>query len=87
MAKKSKKAETVSSAPETNDDWEINNTVENLVRAHEIIGDPKKMKAVIASLDKKRKSIKSIDDVKKYLNEHYGAGSISKVMDDADGDE
>jgi len=51
------------------EEYEINNCVDTLMRAEEIKSDSEKMKYVKMAIDKKKKAIASISDLKDRYNE------------------
>lgn len=88
MAKKNKTKEKVSDKGEVasispDRDWESESHARTVMEAHEIMNDPDKMKAVHKHLKKKKKAMKSVDDLIKFRNDKYGA----KAPTDNDGDE
>ncbi len=57
------------------DKWEIESMADNIMRAHETLQDPEKMKHVKKHLNTKKKAMRSIDDLIKHRNEKYGPKS------------
>jgi hypothetical protein len=54
------------------DDYETKGHLQDLIRAHEIMNDPVKMKAVHSLAGRHDKAIKSIQDIKNYAQATYG---------------
>lgn len=59
-------------APKEPDDWEKQNMLDTIVKAHGIINDPKKMKHVTKLAKAQGGAFKSIDDIKAYSQAKYG---------------
>ncbi len=86
MAKKSNEAKVigpVGSDPKGMSDWEHEDNARTLMRAGEILQDPKKMKGAHKHMKKQKKAMRSVQDLMEYNNQKYGP----KAMDDHDGDE
>lgn len=85
VAKKSSPVDTMSSAagpvqpsspggPRPLDDWDHKNNADKLMEAHEIMGDPAKMKGAMMHIKKKAKAIRSVKDLQDFHQEKYGPG-------------
>lgn len=61
-------------APRPLDDYDHQNNADALMKAHEIMGDPAKMKGAMMHIKKKAKAIKSVKDLQSFHQEKYGAG-------------
>lgn len=63
-----------SDGPRPLDDFDHQNNADALMKAHEIMGDPAKMKGAMMHIKKKAKAIKSVKDLQNFHQAKYGAG-------------
>lgn len=60
-----KKKESMPAMPAVDKDWQSEDDARTLMRAHEIHGDEKRMAAAHKHLQKQKKAISSVEDLKK----------------------
>ncbi len=87
--KKSKDTSTVKGtnplAPsDEEDEWKVRNAYEDIVRGHSHMQDEGLMGKVRKYAEKKKREITSLDDIIKYKNAKYGAGSEAHDNNDED---
>ena len=85
-------ADSVPQPPEPGgmDDYEAKGHLQDLIRAHEIMNDPEKMKKVHKLAGRHVAAIRGIQDIKDYTQAKYGgqANQMNKLAGGAgDGDE
>lgn len=82
MAKTKKVAQalenSVSAQPKQDNDWETEDHMRTLIRAHEIVNDKEKMGKVHKLAGRHKKAIRSISDLKDTYNEKYGGDNARK---------
>lgn len=64
----------VAAMADPKDDWQHKDNADTLMRAHEIMADPTKMKGAMIHIKKKAKAIRSVKDIQAFHQEKYGAG-------------
>lgn len=88
MAKKSPEVAMPSPAPakqDVMDDYDVKNHLDAIVKAHQVISNPKKMKKVHALVKGHKKAISSIQDLRDLSQRRYGGvGGKPKTADDDD---
>lgn len=62
-------------------DWEHEDNARTLMKAGEILSDPKKMKGAHKHMKKQKKAMRSVSDLIDYKNKMHGPGSENKVDD------
>ncbi len=68
-------------------DYEAQNHLDTLIKAHGIMSDPAKMEKVHKLAGRHHKAIMSIKDIKDRYNEKFGPKKKAMVVNDGDGDE
>lgn len=87
MAKKNKDGLTsVPANPAPTNDWEAEGHANDLMRAGEVLTDPDKMKKAMKHLKKKKRAIKSVNDLVKFRNDKFGAKPDKNLQVDNDMD-
>lgn len=81
-----KKNKTEAVLAEPNREWEHESNTDAVIRAHDILNDPKKMKGVKKHLKKKKKAMRSVQDLINHRQNKFGGpgGGPKEEYDEKD---
>lgn len=74
-----KKESKASPMVDSDDTWKYESDARTLAEATEILNDPERLKNAKKFHGKKKKSMRSVDDLIKHRNDTFGAPKASKI--------